>query len=72
MRKKSNKILSFYINLYNPARIFNKKIMKIERKNLPNATISLTIEESAENIAKHRKDIIKYLTKNADIKGFRK
>ena len=46
--------------------------MKIERKNLPNSTISLTIEETAEKIAKHRAWVIKYLTKNADIKGFRK
>ena len=46
--------------------------MKIERKNLENSTISLTIEETAENIAKHRTGVIKYLTKNADIKGFRK
>jgi trigger factor len=46
--------------------------MKIERKNLPNSTISLTIEETAENIAKHKVGVIKYLTKNADIKGFRK
>ena len=46
--------------------------MKIERKNLPNSTISLTIEETAENIAKHRWGVMKYLTKNADIKGFRK
>ena len=46
--------------------------MKIERKNLPNSTIGLTIEETAENIAKHRNGVMKYLTKNADIKGFRK
>ncbi len=46
--------------------------MKIERKNLANSTISLTIEETAENIAKHRKWVMKTLTQNADIKGFRK
>ena len=46
--------------------------MKIERKNLPNSTIGLTIEETAENIAKHRVGVVKYLTKNAEIKGFRK
>lgn len=46
--------------------------MKIERKNLANATISLTIEETAENIAKHRVWVLKELRKNADIKGFRK
>lgn len=46
--------------------------MKIERKDLAQSTISLTIEETAENIVKHRKGVISYLTKNADIKGFRK
>jgi FKBP-type peptidyl-prolyl cis-trans isomerase (trigger factor) len=46
--------------------------MKIERKSLPKSLISLTIEESVEAVAKYRKNVIKYLSTNAEIKGFRK
>ena len=46
--------------------------MKIERKSLPKSLISLTIEESVEAVAKYRKNVITYLSKNAEIKGFRK
>lgn len=46
--------------------------MKIEKKLLPKSIIELTIEESADNIAKYRKKAITYLSKNADINWFRK
>lgn len=46
--------------------------MKSELKKLENSVVELTIEEDAKNIAKHRKNVIKDLEKNADIKGFRK
>lgn len=46
--------------------------MKIERKDLDNSIIELTIEEDAKAVSKHRKKVIDYLRKNADIKWFRK
>jgi len=39
---------------------------------LPKSIVELTIEESAENVAKFRKKVIASASKNADIKGFRK
>lgn len=46
--------------------------MKVEKKMLPKSVVELTIEESAENVAKFRKEVLKSAAKNADIKGFRK
>lgn len=46
--------------------------MKIERKNLENSIVELIVEESTENIAKYRKEVIKDIEKNAEIKWFRK
>lgn len=46
--------------------------MKIERKNLENSTVELIVEDTAENIAKYRKNVLKDIEKNAEIKGFRK
>lgn len=46
--------------------------MKSEIKKLENSIIEIIIEEDASFVAKYRKDAIKDLTKNADIKGFRK
>ena len=46
--------------------------MKVEKKMLPKSIVELTIEESAANVAKFRKDVIASASKNADIKGFRK
>lgn len=46
--------------------------MKIERKNLENSIIELIVEESTENVAKYRKEVLKDIEKNAEIKGFRK
>lgn len=48
------------------------KNMKVEKKMLPKSIVELTIEESAENVAKFRKQVIASASKNADIKGFRK
>jgi len=39
---------------------------------LPKSIVELIIEESAVNVAKFRKEVIKSASKNADIKGFRK
>jgi len=39
---------------------------------LPKSIVELIIEESAENVAKFRKDVLKSAAKNADIKWFRK
>lgn len=39
---------------------------------LPKSIVELTIEESAENVAKFRSKVIASASKNADIKGFRK
>jgi len=46
--------------------------MQIERKDLENSIVELTIEVETENIAKQRVKVIKYLTENAEIKWFRK
>ena len=46
--------------------------MKSSIKKLPQSIIELTIEETAENIAKYRKKALSTLRQNADIKGFRK
>lgn len=46
--------------------------MKIERKNLENSIVELIVEETTENIAKYRKEVLKDIEKNAEIKGFRK
>jgi len=46
--------------------------MKIEKKLLPNSIVELIVEEDTENVAKFRKQALKHLEKNADIKGFRK
>lgn len=46
--------------------------MKITRKNLPKSIVELTVEDSAENIAKSRKKAIEFLSKNAEVKWFRK
>ena len=46
--------------------------MKIERKNLPKSVVELIIEVDTKNVAKYRKQAVAYLTKNADIQGFRK
>lgn len=46
--------------------------MKIEKKILPKSIVELTVEESAEEVAKSRKKAMAHLEKNADIKGFRK
>ena len=46
--------------------------MKITRKNLEKSVVELTIEESVEAIAKHRKKAIAYLAEHADVQGFRK
>jgi FKBP-type peptidyl-prolyl cis-trans isomerase (trigger factor) len=42
--------------------------MKITRKNLPKSIVELTVEDSAENIAKSRKKAIEFLSKNAEVK----
>lgn len=46
--------------------------MKTSIKKLENSIVEITIEETADNVAKYRKNVIKNLSKNADIKGFRK
>lgn len=46
--------------------------MKIERKNLKNSVVELIVEEDTKNIAKLRKQVLKEVAENADIKGFRK
>lgn len=46
--------------------------MKIERKLLKGSIVELILEETVENIAKHRKKALSYLESNADIKWFRK
>lgn len=46
--------------------------MNITRNNLEKSIVELIVEESVENIAKARKDAIKHLQENAEIKGFRK
>ena len=46
--------------------------MKIEKKILDNSVVELIVEESAENIAKYRKQAIEHIEKTADIQWFRK
>ena len=46
--------------------------MKIKRKDLPKSVVELIIEVDTKNVAKYRKQAVKYLTENADIQGFRK
>lgn len=46
--------------------------MKVTRKNLAKSVVELTIEESAEAVAKYRKKAIAYLAEHAEVKGFRK
>lgn len=47
-------------------------IMKVETKFLPKSQVELTIEESAENLAKARVEVLQDLQKNANVKWFRK
>lgn len=46
--------------------------MKGEIQKLPGSKVELIIEESIENVAKHRASVIKDAAKHVDIKGFRK
>lgn len=46
--------------------------MKTSIKKVPFSTIELTIEETKENIIKHRKKVLDNIRKNSDIKWFRK
>ncbi len=46
--------------------------MKITRKDLDKSIVELVVEETADNIAKQRKNAIAYLQTNAEVKGFRK
>lgn len=46
--------------------------MKSEVKKLKNSLLEITIEETAENVAKYRKKVIQNIAKNATIKWFRK
>lgn len=46
--------------------------MKVETKKLPGSKVELIIEESAENVAKHKAGVIKDAAKHINIKGFRK
>jgi len=46
--------------------------MKIERKDLEKSIVELIIEVDTKNVSKFRKNAIKHLTENADIKWFRK
>ncbi|MCH2188817.1 trigger factor [Candidatus Gracilibacteria bacterium] len=46
--------------------------MKIEKKSLEKSIVELIVEESVENVAKHRKKALAYMQENADIQGFRK
>jgi FKBP-type peptidyl-prolyl cis-trans isomerase (trigger factor) len=46
--------------------------MNITRNNLEKSIVELIVEESVENIAKARKNAIKHLQENAEVKGFRK
>jgi FKBP-type peptidyl-prolyl cis-trans isomerase (trigger factor) len=42
--------------------------MKSEVKKLKNSLLEITIEETAENVGKHRKKVIQNIAKNATIK----
>jgi FKBP-type peptidyl-prolyl cis-trans isomerase (trigger factor) len=46
--------------------------MKIEKNILEQSIVELIVEESVENVAKHRKKALAYMQDNADIQGFRK
>ena len=46
--------------------------MKIERNNLDNSVVELIVEADVKEVAKFRKQAIKYLAENTEIKGFRK
>lgn len=46
--------------------------MKADIKQLPKSIIEITLEETAENVAKFRSKVIANASKNANIKGFRK
>jgi FKBP-type peptidyl-prolyl cis-trans isomerase (trigger factor) len=46
--------------------------MKIEKKLLDNSIVELIVEESTDNVSKHRKEAIAHIEKTADIQGFRK
>ena len=62
--------------IYNPVIFYKYNTknfnMKIEKKLLDNSVVELIVEEDAKNIAKYRKEALKNIEKNADIKGFRK
>lgn len=46
--------------------------MKVEKKLLPKSLVEFIVEESAENVAKFRGQVIKDAGKHVEIKGFRK
>jgi len=46
--------------------------MKIERNNLEGSVVELIVEADAKEVAKFRKNALKYLGDNTEIKGFRK
>jgi FKBP-type peptidyl-prolyl cis-trans isomerase (trigger factor) len=46
--------------------------MKIERNNLEKSVVELIVEADVKEVAKFRKQAIKYLAENTEIKGFRK
>jgi len=46
--------------------------MKIERNNLENSVVELIVEADAKEVAKFRKQALKYISDNTEIQGFRK
>jgi FKBP-type peptidyl-prolyl cis-trans isomerase (trigger factor) len=46
--------------------------MKIKRNNLEKSVVELVVEADVKEIAKYRKQAIKHITANTEIKGFRK
>ena len=46
--------------------------MKIERNNLKNSVVELIVEADAKEVAKFRKQALKYISDNTEIQGFRK
>ena len=46
--------------------------MKIERKNLDNSVVELIVEAEPKELTKYRKDALKYLSENTEVKWFRK
>lgn len=46
--------------------------MKIERNNLEKSIVELVVEADVKEVAKYRKQAIKHITENTEIKGFRK